>query len=860
MRTQGMRACLGLSALLAACGGGGGGDNPPATSLPNTVAITGIAGASAEPGQAVGFGTDLASTAGLSFTWIFGDGSSAGGAAPEHRYARPGQYEVRLTVSNAAGEQRSSATVVTVVRCAGAAAGGWCRQAPGYEQPLLNDLRFATASVGYAAGEFGSVLKTEDGGRNWHAVDLPQPVTVRQIAVADAGRLWLLGTDRRSLWTSGDGGATWAAIGTLPAGRVARIDASRQGWLLATYLPEGATLRGAISSDNGQSWRSVEMPQQLERDGTLWACSSASGSCRMRSRDAGASFERDDGGLSAAEALASGIGFGADGYAWQYTGAGTVRLRRGDALAWETLAVAPLPGAGRALHNLHADGRGTWLWTRSGLGFGDPAYRFHWQSPSAPGSWQEAALPDTTQPGLLALDAVNPGQAAPRSPDSGFADGRTLFVRHGGASDGALSTDGGQGWKPVPAVAAENQRLQAHWALTGAGAAPDLSLQPALTRLERDAAGGLLLTLGRWSELALDLPRPTARHRSTDDGGTWQPAPAGGPPASTVTAIVMLDGQRGLASTDAADTWLQTSNGGRSWTAGPPLPHSGRVSALHLVSSTHGFALQGSRLITTADGGRSWAAAPAATAAQGRLRFVQFLDANGGHASFEVDGNCYLPGSPWQPAPPPEQGVCVRLFRTTNAGASWQPVGDPWAERPEGPPVQFSFVSATQALRGGLDTLQLSTDGGVTWQASSGVPADFRGARVLRQQGSSSLLWAMDARRLLRSSNGGLDWERIDPPAHLRYRYDPEYTGPYSWAGYWALPLRDIQFVDAQNGWLAGDDGLLLAIRLQADGTVSWPQQSADLGLSWRSVAAVPGQGIWVAGERGSILRRSATP
>jgi hypothetical protein len=47
----------------------------------------------------------------VSYTWDFGDGSSANGPLPEHSYTAPGTYTVILTASNSLGSQHASAVI-----------------------------------------------------------------------------------------------------------------------------------------------------------------------------------------------------------------------------------------------------------------------------------------------------------------------------------------------------------------------------------------------------------------------------------------------------------------------------------------------------------------------------------------------------------------------------------------------------------------------------------------------------------------------------------------------------------------------------------------------------------------------------
>ena len=72
----------------------------PATD--NTVAFDGSGSSDPNPGQS------------LSYSWNFGDGSTASGVAPSHRYSSPGTYTVKLTVTDSLAYSGSTSHQVTV--------------------------------------------------------------------------------------------------------------------------------------------------------------------------------------------------------------------------------------------------------------------------------------------------------------------------------------------------------------------------------------------------------------------------------------------------------------------------------------------------------------------------------------------------------------------------------------------------------------------------------------------------------------------------------------------------------------------------------------------------------------------------
>lgn len=60
---------------------------------------------------AVRFGANVRGDAPLTYAWSFGDGATAGGAAPTHTYEEPGTYTVALDLSNRFGTDRRTLTV-----------------------------------------------------------------------------------------------------------------------------------------------------------------------------------------------------------------------------------------------------------------------------------------------------------------------------------------------------------------------------------------------------------------------------------------------------------------------------------------------------------------------------------------------------------------------------------------------------------------------------------------------------------------------------------------------------------------------------------------------------------------------------
>lgn len=123
---------------------------------------------------------------------------------------------------------------------------------------LLYGIDFPSPTLGWIVGEFGTVLKTDDGGESWVAQDTPVDTTLFGVSFADAQRGWAVGLEEVMLQTT-DGGETW---------EVQQI-AQRRSFDLGIY---NVAVRGNIgwavgdnglllrSTNAGKSWERVELP------------------------------------------------------------------------------------------------------------------------------------------------------------------------------------------------------------------------------------------------------------------------------------------------------------------------------------------------------------------------------------------------------------------------------------------------------------------------------------------------------------------------------------------------------------------------------------------------------------------------
>jgi photosystem II stability/assembly factor-like uncharacterized protein len=74
----------------------------------------------------------------------------------------------------------------------------------------LTDVRFMDEKSGFSVGEFGLIIKTEDGGRTWKRQNSCSESTLYGVSVISAKHLLAVGAEGAVLETT-DGGATWKA-------------------------------------------------------------------------------------------------------------------------------------------------------------------------------------------------------------------------------------------------------------------------------------------------------------------------------------------------------------------------------------------------------------------------------------------------------------------------------------------------------------------------------------------------------------------------------------------------------------------------------------------------------------------------
>lgn len=761
-----------VAVLLSACGGGGGGSSaiapPTPTPVPQSLAIT--TQGPVDAASAVQFGNSSGSVSGLSYSWAFGDGGVSSEPAPSHSYAKAGDYEVVLTLSNSAGQSREARSKLSVLytsnvqglACSGANSTGWCWQQP---RPTGNygAIYFVNESTGWHVGAQGAIFKTTDKGKTWVRQVSGTQMSLNFVEFFDEKNGWVFGDSDTALRTT-DGGASWV-VSKLPgygtptsnmlvnrvvvSAQVAYVDRELQSW---------------VTIDGGQTWRNIQ-PRfgPPANDGTLWY---TSGNEVFHSTDYGQTYGKVLAATAETPRLPSSFVFN-NGIAalLSRTSSGTDQRTR----AWITkdhgqswtskdvgdARLANDPNA--SLLSVSADGAVLTSMDNFTL----------MASLDGGATWKAAGLP-----------ALPPGQdyTVSKIGFGGFVAATSPEI----ANPSMLSVDGGKTW---------TEMASRQW--------PSPSYYEGF-KLRRD--GSLEALDGESSKLSLDR------------GKTWASVYTGRRAVGAQTLNPwFFDARKGLV-VDANGQLNDTKDGGQTWTARTSRFAAG--SRMEFVSATAGWLLNGGPdaqgggdqlLYKTTDAGLTWAASPSAQTLQDfhfHAADLAWARSSSGGWLLSQDG-----GQSWAALSVPAEARTLHCYSalhlvvagrdglisvSKDGGKTWKPSSSGttgWLNR-----LRASDANTLWALS--ADKPLRSTDRGETWARidMEGVygPVDlqFADAKNGWAVGPFGSVWS--------THDGGLTWRTQDSGA-------PK------------AQLQRIDVVDAKTLWISGSNGELLSTATGGD-------------------------------------------
>jgi photosystem II stability/assembly factor-like uncharacterized protein len=98
-----------------------------------------------------------------------------------------------------------------------------------YEDLQFTEVRFVDDNIGFALGEFGTVIATRDGGDNWETLEpIPNEFYPMAADFLDANSGWVGGLDG-VIWHTADGGNSWQRQETVTNAPIYNIHANGHG-------------------------------------------------------------------------------------------------------------------------------------------------------------------------------------------------------------------------------------------------------------------------------------------------------------------------------------------------------------------------------------------------------------------------------------------------------------------------------------------------------------------------------------------------------------------------------------------------------------------------------------------------------
>ncbi len=176
------------------------------------------------------------------------------------------------------------------------------------------------------------------------------------------------------------------------------------------------------------------------------------------------------------------------------------------------------------------------------------------------------------------------------------------------------------------------------------------------------------------------------------------------------------------------------------------------------------------------------------------------------------------------------------VYQSADGGATWRAIG-----RQSVKPISNAvFLTPTRGWGLRENMISLTKDGGRQWLNQDVVGNNLNALFILDE----SNVWVVgDGGTLLRTTEGG------------KRKMTAGGVGVSTWlslASGTTTNLRDVTFVDLDEGWVVGDRGTLLRT---VDGGETWHVQNSNTDGRLSSVVFADAVSGWVVGDDGTILR-----
>jgi len=201
---------------------------------------------------------------------------------------------------------------------------------------------------------------------------------------------------------------------------------------------------------------------------------------------------------------------------------------------------------------------------------------------------------------------------------------------------------------------------------------------------------------------------------------------------------------------------LRTSNFGNNWNT--IYNYSGEIFSLDFINNLTGWAISGEYVLSTTNGGDNWAGVSNGNS----IIRTEFLN---GQTGFGFTGN--------------------QLYKTNDSGQNWSLTFI-------GTVIDFDFINALTGwvISDGdsVSLIQQTSDGGINWTQKSIINGNVNKIKFLNV--NTGYILSYD--KLYRSTDSGSSWKYVGFPTTLR--------------------LFDFDFVNENEGWLCGDNSLIMKL------------------------------------------------
>jgi photosystem II stability/assembly factor-like uncharacterized protein len=243
----------------------------------------------------------------------------------------------------------------------------------------------------------------------------------------------------------------------------------------------------------------------------------------------------------------------------------------------------------------------------------------------------------------------------------------------------------------------------------------------------------------------------------------------------SIYGIHFLDSDRGFV-TGTQGRILKTTDGGKTWSENSPTYNN--INNLQFVTKTTGFAQTGNSFFKTTDSGSSWNIVGSIN--EDRYYSVstfKFLNENLGYAATGGTYGGYI-------------------FKTTDGGVTWNELNNGSEVIDEGIKKISVLDENTVVISGGYNIQEVlkTTDGGRNWVKVSNY--SFDGMQFLDKD--TGYAYRQYEKKIYKTIDGGLNWT-------VMFTAQEE--------------IRSIDFVDKDNGYLVGSNGLIFKTN---NGGVDW--------------------------------------